>query len=257
MNKNKEKQLNFFKLIPNMLSLLALCFGITSIKLAYSGHFSMAVSFILLACFLDGIDGRVARFLNVSSDFGVQIDSLADLVNFGIAPGFIVYYWKMNEMGVDMLSWSVVLMLGCCMAIRLARFNVATKIEDKESPLVKYFFTGMPAPAVACMVILPIILSFQFGYGFFSNPIFVVLNTLIIALFAASTIPTPCFKKIKIGDKYKHLVLIVASLWLILLVLEPWLALSILGLLYVISIIIGIFMFMHFKKNQNKKWYVK
>lgn len=257
MNKNKDKQLYFFKLIPNMISLLALCFGISSIKMAYSGYFMTAVSFILFACFLDGIDGRVARFLNVSSDFGVQIDSLADLVNFGIAPGFIVYCWKMNEIGIDIFSWAVVLMLGCCMALRLARFNVATKVEDKENPLVKYFFTGMPAPAVACMVVFPAILSFQFGYGFFSNPVFVIVNTFVMALFAASTIPTPCLKKIKISDKYKHLVLIIASLWLILLVVEPWLALSILGLLYIISIVVGIFVFMNFKKNQNKKWYVK
>lgn len=253
MKKNKEKQLDFFKFIPNMISLLALCFGITSIKLGYSGNFMMAISFLLFACFLDGIDGRIARFLNVSSDFGVQMDSLADLVNFGVAPGFIVYCWRMNEIGLDLLSWSVVLMLGCCMAIRLARFNVATKVEDKENPLVKYFFTGMPAPAVACMVIFPMVLSFQFGYGFFSSPVFVVLNTLVMALFAASTIPTPCLKKIKIDDKYKHLVLIVSSLWLILLITEPWLALSLLGFLYLISIVIGIFVFMYFKKIQRKK----
>ncbi|HSQ98237.1 MAG TPA: phosphatidylcholine/phosphatidylserine synthase [Rickettsiales bacterium] len=253
MNKNNEKQLYFFKLIPNMISLLALCFGVTSIKLAYSGYFMSAISFILLACFLDGIDGRVARFLNVSSDFGIQMDSLADVVNFGVAPGFVVYYWKMNEFGYDMLPWSLVLLLACCMAIRLARFNVATKVENKENPLVKYFFTGMPAPAVACMVIFPLVLSFQFGYGFFSSPSFVMINTLIMALFAASTIPTPCFKKIKVGDKYKHLVLIASSLWIIMLVIKPWLALSILGTLYLLSIVIGILFYMNFKKAQTKK----
>lgn len=253
MSKKNENQLDFIKFIPTMLSLLALCFGVSSIKLAYSGYFGMAVSFILFACFLDGIDGRVARFLNASSDFGVQIDSLADLVNFGIAPGFVVYCWKMNEVGLDLISWAVVLMLACCMVIRLARFNVATMVEDKENPLVKYFFTGMPAPAVAGMVLLPLILNFQFGSGFFSCPIFVLVNTLIMALFAASTIPTPCLKKIKISEKYKHLVLIISSLWLITLIIKPWLGLSILGLLYVISIIIGIFVFVNFKKKQTKK----
>lgn len=253
MTKNNEKQLYFFKLIPNMLSLLALCFGITSIKMAYSGHFMTAASLILLACFLDGIDGRVARFLNVSSDFGLQIDSLADLVNFGVAPGFVVYYWKMNEVGYDMLPWCITLLLACCMAIRLARFNVAAKVDDKENPLVKYFFTGMPAPAVAGMVLFPLILSFQFGYGFFFSPLFVMLNTLIMALFAASRIPTPCFKKIKISEKYKNLVLIVSSLWIIMLVVKPWLALSILGILYMISIVIGIMVYLNFKKVQIKK----
>ena len=249
---SKDNKIYFSKFIPNMLSLSALCFGVSSIKLAYSGNFSLAVCFILFACFLDGIDGRVARFLNASSDFGLQMDSLADLVNFGIAPGFVVYCWKMNELGFCIAPWAVVLMLACCMAIRLARFNVATQIEDKENPLVKYFFTGMPAPAVAGMVLLPMILTFQFGTGFFSSPIFVVCNTLIMALFAGSTIPTPCFKKVKISEKYKHLVLICFSLLLVILVIKPWLALSLIGLLYIITIIIGIFVFMNFKKKQNQ-----
>lgn len=252
MKKNKEKnQLYFTKFVPTMLSLLALCFGISAIKYSYSGHIMLATSLLLIACFLDGIDGRIARFLKVSSDFGAQMDSLADLVNFGVAPGFILYCWKLNEMQLGFLSWFAVLLLACCMAIRLARFNVDLTTKDQNDPLVKYFFRGMPAPAAAAMSIFPIVLSFKFGYGFWTNPLLVTIYTIVIALFAGSTIPTPCFKKIKISEKYKNLVLILVAMYVILLVSDPWIALSLLGILYSISILIGLSFYLKFKKNKK------
>lgn len=249
--KKESKQLYFTKFIPTMLSLLALCFGISAIKYSYNGHLVLATSLLLIACFLDGIDGRIARFFNVSSDFGAQMDSLADMVNFGVAPGFIIYCWKLNEIQWNFLSWFAVLLLACCMAIRLARFNVDLTVKDQNDPLVKYFFRGMPAPAAAAMVVLPILLSFRFGYGFWSNPFFIIVYTIIISLLVGSTLPTPCFKKIKINEKYKNLVLILVSIYIILLVSDPWFALSFLGLLYTISIIIGMFFYSNFKKNKK------
>lgn len=250
MKENKE-QLYFVRFIPTMMSLLALCCGVSAIRYGYANNFVAAVSLILFACFLDGIDGRVARFLNVSSNFGAEMDSLADLVNFGVAPGFVVYCWKMNEMEFNAISWFAVMLLACCMAIRLARFNVDLTTKDQNDPLVKYFFKGVPAPAAAGLVIWPIILNFYFGIGFWSEPIFVVANTLVIALLAGGTLPTPCFKKIKIGSQYKNLVWIFASALIALFVLRPWLALSVIGALYIISIIIGIFVYLNFKKNKN------
>lgn len=250
--KKKEKgQLYFTKMIPTMLSLLALCFCISTIKYAYSGHLMLATSLLLIACFLDGIDGRIARLLNVSSDFGAQIDSLADMVNFGIAPGFILYCWKLSEVEWNLFSWFAVLLLACCMAIRLARFNIDLSTKDWNDPLVKYFFRGMPAPAVAAMSMFPIVLTFRFGYGFWNNPLLIVIYTIILALFAGSTLPTPCFKKVKISEKYKNLVLILVSMYIILLVMDPWLALSVLGILYTISIIISMFLYLNFKKNKK------
>lgn len=255
MKKNKDGQLDFTRFVPTLLSLLALCCGVSAIKYGYTGKFMLATSLLLFACFLDGIDGRIARFLNVSSDFGAQMDSLADLVNFGVAPGFVVYCWKMNEVEFNGISWFAVMLLACCMAIRLARFNVDLTTKDQNDPLVKYFFKGVPAPAAAGLVILPLILSFRFGYGFWSEPIFVVVNTLVVALLAGGTLPTPCFKKIKISNQYRNLILILASILVILFVSEPWLAFSVIGALYVISIVIGIFVYLNFKKNKNK--YVK
>ena len=151
MKKNKEKnQLYFTKFVPTMLSLLALCFGISAIKYSYSGHIMLATSLLLIACFLDGIDGRIARFLKVSSDFGAQMDSLADLVNFGVAPGFILYCWKLNEMQLGFLSWFAVLLLACCMAIRLARFNVDLTTKDQNDPffhlIILILCGGRPLP---------------------------------------------------------------------------------------------------------------
>jgi CDP-diacylglycerol--serine O-phosphatidyltransferase len=250
---NKDNQLYFTKFVPTLISLLALCFGLSAIRYGYSGNYILAATLILLAGFLDGIDGRIARFLNVSSDFGAQMDSLADAINFGVAPGFVVYCWKMNELELSGIAWFAVMLLACCMAIRLARFNVALTTKDQNDPLVKYFFTGIPAPAAACLVIFPMVLNFQFGYGFWSEPIFVVANTILIALLAASTVPTPCFKKIKISERYKNIVLIIATMFIILLVLRPWLALSVLGTAYIASIVLGIFVFLNFKKAKNKK----
>lgn len=242
---------DFIRFAPTMLSLLALCCGVSAIKYSYSGHFMIAVSLILFACFLDGIDGRVARFFNVSSDFGVQIDSLADLVNFGVVPGFVIYCWKMNELDFNGISWFAVMLLACCMIIRLARFNVDLGVKDQNDPLVKYFFRGVPAPAAAGLVILPIILTFRFGYGFWSQPIFVVANTIITSLLAASTIPTPCFKKIKISEGYRNLFLIVATLFIILFVIDIWLAISIFGILYIASILVGIMFYLNFKRKKK------
>lgn len=251
MKNNKEGQLDFIKFVPTMLSLLALCCGVSAIRYSFSGYFVFSVSLLLFACFLDGIDGRVARFLNVSSSFGAEMDSLADLVNFGVAPGFIVYCWKMNEIEFNGIAWFAVMLLSCCMAIRLARFNVDLTTKDQNDPLVKYFFKGVPAPAAAALVIFPLILNFRFGYGFWVNPMFVVMNTLVVALLAGSVLPTPCFKKIKINPKYKNLVLLLAIMYIALFVSSPWLALSLLGIVYIISIVIGFFVYSHFKRQKE------
>ena len=252
IKKKKQKNNEFFftKFVPTIISLLAVCCCLTAIKYAYLEKFVFAVSLVIFACFLDGIDGRVARFLNVSSDFGANIDSLADVINFGIAPGFVVYFWKKNEINFEVFYWASSMLLACCMAIRLARFNSDLSTKDQNSPLVKYFFVGMPAPAVAALVLWPLILSFEFGNSFFyTSNIYVILNTIILSLFAGSRIPTPCFKKVKIPDKYKNIVLITSIIYIILCFVRPWFALTILGITYFISIIIGFFVYSNFKRK--------
>ncbi len=251
-NKTQKTEKSFFiKSIPTLISLLALCLAITAIKISFAGNFSLAAILTLIACFLDGVDGRVARKLGVSGGFGMEMDSLADMVNFGVAPGFVLYFWKMHELQCGFLSWFAVLLLACCMAIRLARFNVATGAKNQDNPLIKYFFVGMPAPAVASLMMFPPVLTFQFGEGFWSAPLFVTLYNIMLALLAASKVPTPCFKKIKIADKLKKPLLISVILYLLLLTFEIWLALSLLGTLYILSIFVGIRFYLNFKKNSR------
>jgi CDP-diacylglycerol--serine O-phosphatidyltransferase len=238
--------------IPTLLSLLAIWLGVSAIKYSLNGSFSIAATLLLSAAFLDGIDGRIARALNVSSDFGAQIDSLADNINFGVSPAFIMYFWKMNEFDINFVSWSVVLLLISCMTIRLARFNADLSIRDLDDPLVKYFFVGMPAPAVAAMVILPLVLSFQLGEGFWSTPIFVIMNTSVMALFAASKIPTPCFKHLHLTGVYN--IIYKATLYTLIALLllgfvpqvpfTPWFSLTLLGIVYFITILIAIYVFL-------------
>jgi CDP-diacylglycerol--serine O-phosphatidyltransferase len=248
---NKKEKNFFIRYSPTMLSLLAMCFGISAIRYSYESSFYISVILLLLACFIDGIDGKVSRALGVSSSFGVEIDSLADLVNFGVAPGFIIYFWKISEFENITLSWFPVLFLACCMAVRLARFNSDLSVKDQNDSLVKYFFRGMPAPAAAAMIIFPLVLTFAFGNGFYSTPIFVLINTLVIALYAGSVIPTLCFKKIEFSNLYNKLLKLLSLLLIIFICYSPWRGLSILGLIYVIILVISIFVYI--KLNNNKK----
>jgi CDP-diacylglycerol--serine O-phosphatidyltransferase len=140
-------------LLPNMITLLSLCAGLTAIRLALEGRIEWALGAIVFAAVLDGVDGRVARLLKGQSKFGAELDSLADFVNFGVVPGLILYFWGLNELGA--IGWIAALVFAICMSLRLARFNVMA--DDPNRPVwASNFFTGVPAPAGAIIVLLPI-----------------------------------------------------------------------------------------------------
>src|SRR3954454_2870050 len=144
-------------LVPNLITLLALCAGLTAIRLAFEQKLEWAVAAIVFAALLDGIDGRVARMLKGTSRFGAELDSLADFVNFGVAPALILYVWGLHEL--KSAGWIAAMVLAICAGLRLARFNVM--VDDPNKPAwAANFFTGMPAPAGAITVLLPIYLSF-------------------------------------------------------------------------------------------------
>jgi CDP-diacylglycerol--serine O-phosphatidyltransferase len=144
-------------LVPNIVTLLALCSGITAIRLGMDGRFELAVACVILAALLDALDGRIARALKGSSKFGAELDSLADFVNFGVVPGLLIYMWSLNAL--KSLGWIVALALALCCALRLARFNVS--IEDPDRPAWKInYFTGVNAPAGAMLAMLPMYLGF-------------------------------------------------------------------------------------------------
>lgn len=241
----------FVKLLPNLVTIIALCVGLSSIRFAIEGNWLIAVSLLLFAGFLDGIDGRLARFLNASSDFGAELDSLSDFVNFGVVPGFIIYMWINSNYDVVGFDWALVLFFAICMSLRLARFNVALNKIPKNPTLEKYFFKGIPAPCGAAMLVLPLVLYFEFGEGFYSNPKFILSYGFILAVLVASTIPTISIKKIPVKNEFVYLTLIVLALIIVGLIIEPWMTLAFIGVTYAISIPITTFFYLRIKHSSK------
>src|SRR5215203_4627792 len=173
-------------LVPNLITLLALCAGLTAIRLAFEQRLEWAVAAIVFAAMLDGIDGRVARMLKGTSKFGAELDSLADFVNFGVAPALILYFWGLHELGNA--GWIVAMVFAICAGLRLARFNVM--IDDPNRPAwAGNFFVGMPAPGGAIAVLLPIYLTFLGMPSFSLLAPLVFLYTLAIAILMVSRLP--------------------------------------------------------------------
>src|SRR6202045_54796 len=155
--KRRFRRIPVRTLVPNVITLLALCAGLTAIRMAFENRYVLALAAIVFAAFLDGIDGRLARFLKGTSRFGAELDSLADFVNFGVAPALILYLWGLHEL--KSAGWIAALVFAICAALRLARFNVM--IEDPNRPAwAGNYFVGMPAPAGAITVLLPIYVQF-------------------------------------------------------------------------------------------------
>lgn len=238
--------LSLNKLIPNILTVLALCAGLTSIRFALHGKWEHAVLSIVLAAILDGLDGRVARLLQGTSKFGAELDSLSDFVSFGVAPAMVLYFWTMQ--GAGGFGWALVLLFAVCCALRLARFN--TMLGNADLPPYAYnFFTGIPAPAAAGVVLLPMVASFEFGDSFFARPTVVSVFLLGVAFLMVSTIPTFSFKKVRIPNAWVLPVLLLVGLLAAFLVTEPWLTLVVLGFVYIGLIPISIRAFRRLKRQ--------
>jgi CDP-diacylglycerol--serine O-phosphatidyltransferase len=225
-----------FRLLPNLVTLTSLCIALTAIRYSVQGNFAVASAFLLFAGFMDGVDGRLARFLNSSSEFGAQLDSLVDFVNFGIAPGFVVYAWINSYGEIQGLDWALVLFFAVCSAIRLARFNVDMTRGSVNATLEKYFFKGIPAPVGAAMAMLPMVLTYEFGNGFYSDPVLVITYMSVMAVLMASRVPTISIKKIPIKNEYAYLTLLILGSIIIGLLVQPWLTLAIIGIVYGLSI---------------------
>ena len=222
--------LSINRLIPNILTLLALCAGLTSIRFGLHGAWQHAVLAIILAGILDGLDGRVARLLQGTSKFGAELDSLSDFVSFGVAPAMVLYFWTMQ--GAGGLGWAMVLLYTVCCGLRLARFN--TMLGQADLPPYAYnFFTGVPAPAAAGVVLLPMVASFEFGSGFFDRPTVVSVFLLGVSFLMVSTIPTFSFKKVRIPNAWVLPMLLIIGLLAAFLVTEPWKTLAVVGFAYV------------------------
>lgn len=228
--------LSLNRLIPNILTLLALCAGMTAIRLALTGKYEASATAIIIAGVLDGIDGRIARLLKGTSPFGAQLDSLSDFVSFGVAPAVLLYVWTMEQLAA--LGWALVLLFGVCCALRLARFN--TQIGAELPPYAYNFFTGVPAPAGAGLVMIPMFLTFESGFALFRSP---YLNGPVLAVVAAlmvSRVPTFSFKRFRVPGEWVLPMLLVIGALAAFLTTEPWATLLVIGALYIVSIPVSI-----------------
>ena len=232
-------------LLPNILTLGGVCMGISSIKFSIDGNFSLAVTLILFAAILDALDGRIARLIKGTSEFGKELDSLTDFVSFGIAPVFILYFWELNTYGK--LGWAIALIYSVCCVLRLARFNL-TKVENQQE-WKSNFFEGVPSPAGGILILLPLIYELtDFSFKFEVKQ-FTPFLTILVALLLVSKIPTLSFKKISISSKTTIFLLLAAGLIFISLLFYRFETLLIFGIFYLLLIPISFFIF---KNNQKK-----
>jgi CDP-diacylglycerol--serine O-phosphatidyltransferase len=230
--------LSFNRLIPNLMTMLGLCCGLVAIRAAVEGRFAMAAALIVAAAVIDGLDGRLARLLKVTSRFGAEFDSLSDFLCFGVAPALILYLWTMQD--ARGIGFVPCLLFAVCMALRLARFNATIDVGVTPKPAYAYnFFTGVPAPAGAAVALFPLFAGLaiaDWGQGawvhLLRNPFVVGILLTVTAGLLVSTLPTWSFKNFKIPRAAVLPVLLGAGLFVALLLSEPWAALAALGLLY-------------------------
>jgi CDP-diacylglycerol---serine O-phosphatidyltransferase len=234
-------------LLPNLITLLALCLGLTAIRMAIEGRMDLAVAGIVVAAILDGIDGRLARYLQAQSRFGAELDSLADFMNFGCAPALILFFWGLGPLKT--LGWVVMLIFAICAALRLARFNVM--LEDPNRPaFAGNFFVGMPAPAAAVVVLLPVYLEMLGLPRFSFSAVLYLTFALAIALLMVSKIPTWSGKKLsaRVPRDYVLPILVLVVLAVALLVSYPWQLLTIAVLAYLGTIPLA---YMHYRRLEK------
>ena len=191
--KSKD-EFHLFQLLPNMLTIAAICAGMTAIRVGADGNTVLATQLILVACVLDGLDGRLARLLNADSTMGAELDSLADFLNFGVAPPLVMYFWALQDMRNT--GWIAVLIYGVCCVIRLARFNVGKKSEEHDDGA---YFVGVPAPAGAMLVMLPMFATFAFSEEPVLPDLIICAYIVVIGLLFITTMPTWSFKTAKIS----------------------------------------------------------
>jgi CDP-diacylglycerol--serine O-phosphatidyltransferase len=238
-------------ILPNILTLVGVCLGISSIKFSLDQNYSLAVIFLLFAALLDALDGRIARMIKGTTEFGKELDSLTDFVSFGIAPAFVIFFWDLNKYGK--IGWAITLIFSVCCVLRLARFNL-TKIDQNSEWKINYF-EGVPSPAGAGLILLPLIYELSnFNLNIevknFSPYLVIIISILLI-----SKIPTFSFKKIIISSKLTIFLLLGFGIIFITLIFFTFETLFILGLVYFSLIPISIFSY--YKKISKYKNSIK
>lgn len=225
------------RLLPNMLTMLALCSGLTGMRYALLEKWHEAVLAYVFAAVFDMLDGRVARLLNITSKFGAELDSLSDAISFGVAPGFILYVWSLKN-GAGGLGWIAVLIYAVCAAMRLARFN--TMLEDYVPPAwAKGYFTGVPAPGGAGLALWPLAIYLEFGESAQIDPHILAIWLMFVGGLMVSRIPTLAFKGWRITPVWIVPIYVAVALIIAGLVTNTWMTLSVAGGVYVMTLPIG------------------
>ena len=238
-------------ILPNMLTLIGVCIGLSSIRFALDGRYEFAIIAIIIAAVIDGLDGRIARLIKGTSKVGKELDSLTDMISFGVAPAFIMYFWKLNELG--RFGWLVCLIYVICVALRLARFNVNTGGEPSWRD---NFFEGVPSPAGGILVLTPLIFSissielFKIDYAVVVPIFFIVTSFLLISKF-----PSYSFKKIVIQRKVTIFLLFGIVLFFGLLLIYPFNVISVSALIYLCMLPISYFHYQKLKKQNEDQNY--
>ena len=236
-------------ILPNTLTLIGVCIGLSSIKFALDGKYELSIIAIVFSALIDGLDGRIARLIKGTSKVGKELDSLTDVISFGVAPAFIMYFWSLNNLGK--IGWLICLIYVVCVALRLARFNVSS---NEESSWKDNFFEGVPSPSGGILVLMPLIYSlselelFNVNYKLLVPTLFIAISFLLISKF-----PTYSLKKITVPRSVTIFLLFGIVLFFGLLLIYPFKVMTITGVVYLCVIPLS---FMHYQKL-NKKHSIK
>ena len=236
-------------ILPNAITLIGVCIGLTSIKFAIDGKFAIAVVAILFAGLMDALDGRIARLIKGTSKMGKELDSLGDVISFGVAPALIMYFWNLQYL--EKLGWFVCLIYVVCVALRLARFNINS---EEESSWKDNFFEGMPSPAGGIIVLLPLVLSFSGLEKFLfkiNYDLLVPSSFIIVSILLISTIPTYSFKKIVIPRAMTKFLLFGIVLFFGALLVYTFKILAVSSFVYLCLIPVSYFHYKKIKKEKN------
>ena len=249
--KNKFKVVSVNRsryILPSVLTLIGVCLGISSIKFAMDGNFTFAVLFLVVAAILDGLDGRVARLIKGTSDFGKELDSLTDFVSFGIAPAFIIYFWELNKYGK--IGWLIVLLFSVCCVLRLARFNL-TKFE-KNDEWKNNFFQGIPSPAGGCLILFPLMFELSNFSTFIDIKVITPYFMVLVSILLISKVPTFSFKKIAIRRNMTIFLLLGVGLFFVSIIQFTFETLTACCVIYLTLIPLGIYNYKLKSKSVNQ-----
>ena len=240
---------NVRMILPNMLTLIGVCIGLTSIRFSFNGQFDLAIIAIIFAALIDGLDGRIARLIKGTSKVGKELDSLTDMISFGVAPAFIMYFWTLSSLG--RLGWLICLIYVICVALRLARFNINS---NQEPSWRDNFFEGVPSPAGGILVLTPLVISMtNFDFIKIDNNIIVPIFFITTSLLLISKFPSYSFKKIVIQRKTTIFLLFGIVLFFGLLLIYPFNVIALSAVIYLLMLPISFFHYQKLKKqNQDK-----